>query len=79
MKHRIVIEIDAKAVGQAFACTDDRAQAEMINTMALELKLICGTDGGMQVCALSNHIDKNGKWLINELKSFFDIREGGSE
>lgn len=75
MKHRVSIEIDAKNVGQAFANTDDAAQAEMINEMALELKAVCrnGLDG--QICALSKLLDNQGKFLIKEIYEYIRLRE----
>lgn len=74
MRHRVSIEIDAKNVGQAFANTDDSAQADMINEMALELKAICGHDYGMQVCAFSKLLNNNGKELIAEINDYIKLR-----
>lgn len=75
MKHRVSIEIDAKNVGQAFANTDDVAQAEMINEMALELKAICRGDLGGQICAFSKLLDAQGKFLIKEIYEYIRLRE----
>lgn len=74
MKHRVTIKIDPKAVGQAFAYTDDEAQASMLNEMGLELKACCGRDMGMQVCAFSKHLDKNGIALIEQIQGFIYLR-----
>lgn len=77
MRHRISIEIDAKSIGQAFANTDDAAQADMINEMALELKVICKNnynyDG--QICAFSKLLNEHGKKLIQELAAYILLRE----
>jgi len=79
VRTRVSIEIDAKAVGEAFAHTDDEAQAAMINEMALELKASCGGKVDMQVCYFSKHLDNNGKKLIKDIKEFIDLRDGEAE
>ena len=79
MKFRLTIKIDPKSVGQAFAYTDDESQATMLNEMGLELKACCGRDLGMQVCAFSKHLDNNGKHLIEQIKSFIDLRKEDKE
>lgn len=76
MRFRVTIKIDPKAIGQAFAYTDDEAQAQMLNEMALELKAVCGDSSfGHQVCALSKHLDVNGKRLVESMKAFIDLRD----
>ena len=74
MKNRVSIEIDAKNIGRAFAYTDDRAQAEMLNEMALELKACCRNEYDMQVCAFSKHLSKSAIKMIEDIKGFVDIR-----
>lgn len=76
MRHRVSIEIEAKHVGQAFANTDDQAQAEMINEMALELSAICRNDYSGQVCAFSRLLNDNGKKMIKEIYEYITLRDG---
>jgi hypothetical protein len=75
MRHRVSIEIDPAAVGQAFANTDDEAQAAMISEMALELKALCGNKYEDQICALSKLLTNHGKHLVREIVAFIDLRE----
>jgi len=75
MSHRVTIKIDPKAVGQAFAYTDDEAQAMMLNEMALELQACCGRESSMQVCYFSKHLTPIAKALIKSIQDFIDLRE----
>jgi len=74
MNLRVTIKIDPKAVGQAFAYTDDEAQAQMLNEMAVELTACCGNKAEMQICAFSKQLNKHGIELIKKIKSFIDLR-----
>jgi len=75
MNQRVTIEIEAKSVGHAFAYTDDRSQAEMLNEMGLELEVYCGRHYEMQICVLSKHLDKKGIKLIKSINEFLELRD----
>lgn len=75
MRSRVSIEIDAKSVGQAFAYTDDKAQAEMLNEMAMELATVCHGDSGMQICALSKHLNTHAAKFIKSILNFMEMRK----
>jgi len=77
MKNRVSIEIEAKNVGRAFGYTDDRAQADMLNEMATELKACCGNNYVMQICCFSKHLNQHAIKMIEEIKGFVDLREEG--
>jgi len=79
MKSRVSIRLDPKMVGEAFAHTDDEAQAEMLNEMGKELKVVCGGAPGPQLCGISNRLNPQGKELIRELHGFITLREEGEE
>jgi len=75
IKHRLEIELDAKAIGRAFAHTDDEAQAEILNTIGVELRTACSGDDGMQICCISGKLDRNGISFIKHLAEFIKLRE----
>lgn len=68
-------EVEAAAVGRAFAFSDDHAQAAMLNAFGAELHVICKGNTGTQICALTRGLDKNGKQLIEEIAKFLQLRD----
>lgn len=75
IKHRLTVELDAKALGRAIAHTDDEAQAEIINTLGEELRTCCSGNDGMQLCCITRHLNKNGISVIKHLAEFIRLRE----
>ena len=70
-------EIDCKEFGKALAHSGDDAQAELLNSFALELKVACKNDRNRetQLCYLSDRLDKNGTALIKDIAEFIKLRE----
>jgi hypothetical protein len=77
MLHRISIRIDADDLGEAMANTDSHAQAEILNSMAMDLQKVCGSDFGMQLVSIAKDLNKSGKKMIRSLNDFvnFDVEE----
>ena len=68
-------EVEAAAVGRAFALSNDHDQAAMLNAFGAELYAVCKGDIGMQICALTRGLDKNGKQLIEEIIKYIQLRD----
>ena len=77
MTDEIRVEIDAVAVGKAFAHSDDHRQAALLNALGRELR-VCIRDEHkveMQLCYISDKLDVNGAYLISQLAEFVTLRE----
>lgn len=70
-------------LSMAFACSNDRDQAEFINEIARELFVRCGgrnvkgTINGYeaQCCNISRYLNKDGVQLVKDLHAFIELRE----
>jgi hypothetical protein len=68
-------EIPPKEIGRALACSSDHAQAAMLNSMGLELKMLCRHKVETQHCYMADKLDQNGKELVTSLAEFVKLRE----
>ena len=64
-------------LAKAFAFANDNEQADMLNSMARELFVICkgGVGYESQVCMLVRHLNKDGISFVKELHQFVLLRE----
>ena len=77
MYENIKSEINVKKFAKNLAYSDDIRQSNFINKLAYALKVVC-TDSdslSIQVCAISDKLDKNGVDFINSLAEFIKLRE----
>jgi len=63
------------AVAKELAHSDDNTQAEFINQFAKELQIICRDKTENQLCYLSDKLDRDGSYLIEELHDFVALRK----
>jgi len=68
-------------IGRALACSSDHEQAEVLNVLAREMKVVCRDPDlqGMQVCYFATALDAHGKQLVKELYEFIKLREETGE
>lgn len=62
------------AIAKELAYSDDTTQAEFINQFAKELQIVCSSKTETQLCYLSDKLDRDGNWLIEELHGFVALR-----
>jgi hypothetical protein len=64
-------------IGRALACSSDKEQAETLNALAKELRIICRDKdlSGMQVCYIARSLDGNARKLIQSLEEFIRLEE----
>jgi hypothetical protein len=70
-------------LAKAFSCANDEEQAEMLNSFARELFVVCGgrygrdSRGGYegQCCNITRHLNKDGEQLIRDLNAFIELRK----
>lgn len=71
-------------LSRAFACSDAREQADMINEFGRELFVVCGgrfrRDTAFagyepQCCEISKHLNKDGIQFVRDLYGFIELRE----
>lgn len=74
---KINTKIDCTDFGKSLAHSDSVKQAELINSFAYELKIICRDSDltGTQPCSISEKLDSNGIDLIKSLFEFIKLRE----
>jgi hypothetical protein len=70
--YRISIKIEPEELGEAFANTDSNAQAKIFNSMASDLKKVCGSDFGMQLVSMAKDLDQHAKDMIKSLNDFIN-------
>ncbi len=72
-----MMKMPCAEIGRALACSGDDSQAELINSFARELMIVCkDTDlSGMQACYMARGLDKNGRKLINTLAEFINLED----
>jgi hypothetical protein len=63
-------------LAKAFACADDREQAEMLNTMGRELFVHCRGHSGLdqQACFIAKYLNNDGAALLRRLLEFYELR-----
>lgn len=75
-------------LSRAFACSDAREQAELLNDIARELFVVCGgrrnrdsVFGGYepQCCEISRYLNKDGIQFITDLYEFIQLRKKDME
>lgn len=64
-----------QAVAKELAHSDDNTQAEFINQFAEELQIICRGKTQSQICYLSDKLDRDGTYLVEELHDFVALRK----
>jgi len=67
--------IDVSRIGKLLAYESDIEQSEIINAMGSELQIVCRNDFDMQLCGISDKLDKNGRKFILQLAEFIKLRE----
>lgn len=72
---RININDIISIVAKELAHSDDTQQAEFLNTFAKELQIICRDKTQNQLCYLSDRLDRDGIYLIDELYDFVALRK----
>jgi hypothetical protein len=69
------IPIDINKTGLAFAHADDLEQATFFNTFAFGMKqAMKESNRDTQICYLTDHLDSNGIWLINEIHEYIKLK-----
>lgn len=69
--------LDPIKIGKIYAHASDNEQSAIINSMGAELTVACrnAKSREMQICYISDKLDKNGKALITDLFEFITLRE----
>jgi hypothetical protein len=68
-------ELPTKEIGRALACASDDEQSEVLNSLGMELKIICGRKVETQHCYFASKLDAHGRELVTSLADFVKIRE----